>query len=63
MLRDLQSVNEGDLHTVNEGEVDVFLEFPCFLHDPMNVGNLTFGSSASLKPNFCTYGSSWFMYY
>ena len=25
---------------VNEGEVDVFLEFPCFLYDPVNAGNL-----------------------
>ena len=24
---------------VNEAEVDVSLEFPCFLHAPMNVGN------------------------
>ena len=24
---------------VNEAEVDVFLELPCFLHDPMNVGS------------------------
>ena len=29
---------------VNEAEVDVFLEFPCFLHDPMDVGNLISGS-------------------
>ena len=34
---------------VSEAEVDVFLEFPCFLHDPMDVGNLISGSSASLK--------------
>ena len=25
---------------VNEAEVDVLLEFPCFLYDTMNVGNL-----------------------
>ena len=25
---------------INEADVDVFLEFPCFLYDPMNVGNL-----------------------
>ena len=25
---------------VSEAEVDVFLELLCFLHDPMNVGNL-----------------------
>ena len=36
---------------VNEAEVDVFLEFPCFLHDPMNVLNFFSGSSASLKPS------------
>ena len=25
---------------VNETEVDVILEFPCFLYDPANIGNL-----------------------
>ena len=25
---------------VNEAEVDVFLELPCFLCDPTNIGNL-----------------------
>ena len=35
---------------VNEAEVDDFLEFPCFLYDPMNVGNLISGSSAFSKP-------------
>ena len=34
---------------VNEAEVDVFLEFPCFLYDPVNVGNLTSGSSVFFK--------------
>ena len=34
---------------VNEAEVDVFLEFPCFLHDLADVGNLISGSSASSK--------------
>ena len=34
---------------VNEVEVDVFLELPCFLHFPTNVGNLISGSPASLK--------------
>ena len=34
---------------VNEAEVGVFLEFPCFLYDPMNVGNLVSGSSAFSK--------------
>ena len=31
---------------VNEAEVDVFLEFTCFLYDPTDVGNLISGSSA-----------------
>ena len=34
---------------VDETEVDVFLEFPCFLYDPVNVGNLITGSSAFSK--------------
>ena len=36
--------------TVNETEVDVFLEFPCFLYDPTK-GNLVSGSSAFSKPS------------
>ena len=36
---------------VNEAEVDVFLEFSCFLYDPKNIGNLISGSSAFFKPN------------
>ena len=36
---------------VNEAEVDVFLEFPCFFHVPTNVGNSTSGSSAFSKPS------------
>ena len=28
---------------VNEAEVDIFLEFPCFLCDSTNVGNLISG--------------------
>ena len=35
-----------DFRVVSEGEVDVFLEFLCFLHDPVNIGNLISGSSA-----------------
>ena len=31
-------------------EVDVFLEFLCFLHNPTNVGNLISGSSEFSKP-------------
>ena len=43
------------IHTVesfgifNNAEVDVFLEFSCFLDDPLNVGNLISGSSAFYK--------------
>ena len=36
---------------VNETEVDVFLEFLCFLYDPANVGNFISGSSAFSKPS------------
>ena len=36
---------------VNEEEVDVFLEFPCFFYDPVDVGNLISGSSAYSKPH------------
>ena len=36
---------------VDETEVDIFLEFPCFLNDPVNVGNLISGSSAFSKPS------------
>ena len=32
---------------VNEVEVDVFLEFPCFYYDPAYVGNLISGSSCT----------------
>ena len=43
------------IHIVNGfsvvNEADVFLEFPCFLYEPMNIGNLISGSSASLKPS------------
>ena len=37
------------ISVVNETEVDVFLEFPSFLYDPENVGNLIFGSSSFSK--------------
>ena len=36
-------------NVVNEAEVDVFLEFPCFLYDPLDVGNLISSSSAFSK--------------
>ena len=35
---------------VNETEVDVFLEFLCFLYDPADVGNLISGSSFFSEP-------------
>ena len=38
-----------DFSIVNETEVDVFLEFPCFLYDPDNVGNLVSRSSTFSK--------------
>ena len=34
---------------VIEAEVDVFLEFPCFIYDPTDVGNMISGSSAFSK--------------
>ena len=34
---------------VNEAELDVFLEFSCFVYDPTDDGNLTSGSSAFSK--------------
>ena len=37
---------------VNEAEVDIFLEFPCFLYDPMKVDSLISGSSAISKSSF-----------
>ena len=36
---------------VNEADVDVFLEFPCFFYDPADVGNLISGSSDFSKSN------------
>ena len=42
---------------INEAEIDIFLEFSCFLCDPTDVGSLISGSSAFLNP-VCTSGSS-----
>ena len=45
----------GMIHTdkgfgiVNKAEVDVFLELPCFFHDPADIDNLISGSSAFSK--------------
>ena len=36
---------------VNEPQLDIFLELPCFLHIPTNVGNLTSGSFVFSKPS------------
>ena len=36
---------------VDETEVDVYLEFPSFLYDPSNVGNLISGSLYFSKPS------------
>ena len=42
-------------HTVKDSslvnEADVFLELPCFLYDPADVGNLVSGSSPFSKSN------------
>ena len=40
-----------DFSVVSEAEVDVFLELPCFFHDPVNVGSLIPVSFASSKPS------------
>ena len=40
---------------IDETELDVFLEFSCFLYDPVNAGNLISGSSAFSKPSFNTW--------
>ena len=37
--------------TVNETEVDTFLDFPSFLYDSVHVGNLISGSSSFSKPS------------
>ena len=37
---------------VNDAEVDIFLEFLCFLYDPTNIGNLISDSSAFSKLSF-----------
>ena len=43
------------IHTVKGftvvNEADAFLEFPCFLYDPVDADNLISGSSAFSKPN------------
>ena len=46
---------------VNKAEVDIFLEFSCFLYDPADVGNLISGSSAFSKSSLNIW-KSWFRY-
>ena len=38
-----------DFGIVNKAEIDVFLELSCFFDDPVDVGNLIYGSSAFSK--------------
>ena len=40
------------LGIVNKAEIDVYLELSCFFHDPVDVGNLIFASSAFSKTSF-----------
>ena len=37
------------ISVVNEVDINVFLEFSCFFHDPMDAGNLISGSSVFSK--------------
>ena len=46
--------------TVSERVVDVFLEFPCFFYDPIDVGRLISSSSAFSKSSLYMWK---FMYY
>ena len=47
---------------VNKAEIDALLEFSCFVHDPVDVGNLISGSSAFSETSL-TSGSSRFTYH
>jgi len=40
-----------NLYAGQEAVVDIFLEFPCFFYDAVNVGNLISVSSAFSKSN------------
>ena len=40
-----------DFSIVSKTEADDFMEFPCFLYDTVNAGNLISGSSAFSKPS------------
>ena len=44
------------IHTVKAFSIvsvaaDIFLELPCFLNDPENIGSLSSASTVSLKPS------------
>ena len=54
--------NSQSLLAMKQKFSDVFLEFPCLLCDPTDVGNLFSGSSAFSKSILCTSGSSQFTY-
>ena len=41
---------EKGFSVVDETEIDVFLKFPCFLYNPVNVGNSISSSSSFSKP-------------
>ena len=43
---------------VNEGEIDVFLECPCFFYDSADVDHLLSGSSAFSKSSLCIWSFS-----
>ena len=43
---------------VSEAQVDVFLEFPCFLYDSADVGNLTSDSSTFSKSSLYSWNFS-----
>ena len=36
---------------VDETETDAFLKYPCFLYNPVNIGNVISGSSSFSKPS------------
>ena len=44
---------------VDETEIDVFLEFPCFLYDLANVGNFFSNSSFFFKPSLDIWRRKW----
>ena len=39
----------NDFSIVNEAEIDISLEFPCFFYDPVDIGNFISGSFAFSK--------------